>query len=385
MAWNTIGASDAASMDHFMLTFKFLALKEIKIREEMEASTTSNVAKEATRDNEPDPTSVTTPSDISGVLHVNLDMQNRMLANAIEAGLQKVRSLTTTTERSHGENLSESGTSSASKAASPSSQGESSTDILETLHKICEKRRRVLAELAAVSGVPSSKSLLRCQLMAVIYHFEVCAKSRRHAQMAALLNEIVSLTSAGDPRSIPPHTVFESLVDFCLEAPADPRLNHLVVSECLVYAMKARAGVVGSKSSASPAVRKPQSSSPTPLLTLPKVFEEALDFVSGVVFPPGESVALADRICACFAQFLASASSWALKESEASTSLVTLAVKSFDLGLRCRRGVEEEAAKKWFQLSLDLAKRGGAKELQSKSLAQLENKTMAGATTKKRS
>ena len=160
-----------SSVSHnFLLTFKFLALKEVKIRESLESGDG-----EGDDGNQPeDEAKLKERESTTGLLHVNLDMQNQMLGNAVDAGLRKVRLHKTENDPT---------------TSSISTTDESSiTEILEMLYKVCEKRRRVLAELESFAG--ASNSLSNCKLMAAIYHFEVCAKSRRHSHMATLLGEI---------------------------------------------------------------------------------------------------------------------------------------------------------------------------------------------------
>ena len=182
-----------------------------------------------------------------------------------------------------------------------------------------------------------------------------------------------SLASMTDD-SIPSFSIFESLVDFCAESPAH-RLNYLVVCDCFVLAMKARAASL----TMQPSSTRPAST--TPLVhTMPKVFEDALDFVAAIVaFNKGEMTVVADRFSACFGQFLSSSSSSSTHQSapelenNTRSHLSTLASKSLDLGLRCRKEAEDDAASKWSRLALNLAKKGGMKELQKKIVVQVEN------------
>ena len=179
MAWNTIGSSDsAASLDNFLLTFKFLVLKEVKIRESLEERGGGGGGGAASVEKPEDEEKRTKRESTTSLLHVNLDMQNQMLGSAVDAGLRKIRVLT-----------AGSGVSTESSDPSTTTQDkEAVEEILEILFKVCEKRRRVLTELESLAG--PSESLLNCKLMAAIYHFEVCAKSRRHSHMKTLLGEI---------------------------------------------------------------------------------------------------------------------------------------------------------------------------------------------------
>ena len=173
MAWNTIGSSDSvASLDNFLLTFKFLALKEVRIRESLHFEERGGRPGDKSDEDEERLKRESTTS----LLQVNLDMQNQMLGSAVDAGLQKIRILRT-------------GSDAGAVASSTTLPKEETIgEVLEVLFKVCEKRRRVLTELESFAG--SSESLLNCKLMAAIYHFEVCAKSHRHSLMSTLLGEI---------------------------------------------------------------------------------------------------------------------------------------------------------------------------------------------------
>jgi len=364
MAWNTIGSSNGeASLDNFLLTFKFLALKEVKIRESLESDGAS-ADKPEVEEKEKRHRRESNTSD----LHVNLDMQNQMLGSAVDAGLRKVRAF------SPGNHADDAAALSTITAPEDVGVGE----VLEMLFKVCEKRRRVLAELESLAG--PSESLLNCKLMAAIYHFEVCAKSRRHSHMATLLGEIASLAKMTED-SIPSFTIFESLVEFCSEPPADHRLNYLVVCDCFVLAMKARAAT-GAKCNSSSTTSTTYFAAAE--LTMPKVFEDALDFVGGITAPSkGEMIVVADRFSACFAQFFSSSTTTSSCSSpspsvqnaldiESQSPLSAITTKAAELGHKFRREADSDAALKWLRLALTLTKKSGQKELQKKLVAQME-------------
>ena len=366
MAWNTIGTSKTeASMENFMLTFKFLALKEVKIRESLRLETVNREkASEAAEPKSESGNEAKRKPSMAGTLHVNLDMQDQMLTNAVDAGLRRVGIMVA-------KNRSDVEAQGNDVASSTNAMAITLGETLETLYKICEKRRRVLAELESVSGA-ASPPLLQSKLMASIYHFEICAKTQRQSQMSSLLSEVASLaTLVCESASFPVYTVFESLIDFCLEPPADRLLNRLIACDCFILAMKSRTAALKRPASTPPSTNQ----SPTPLLSLPKVFEHALDFVASVNdFLKGEMAVVAERMSNGFAHFLTSTTpAGQLKDGEASCSLLSVALKSFDLGLRCRGEGEKEAAGKWLRLSHTLATKCGSKDLQSKSKAQLES------------
>jgi hypothetical protein len=76
-------ASVTAPMDYFRIASKFLALKEIRLREGFHVSATSTGAVNLQCNDR----------DRLTKLQVNLDMQNQMLGRCVDAGLTKVRKL----------------------------------------------------------------------------------------------------------------------------------------------------------------------------------------------------------------------------------------------------------------------------------------------------
>merc|ERR1712168_1266242 len=92
MAWNTIVSHDSvSSLDHFLLTFKFLALKEVKIRESLDLEERSEKSGEISDEKAEGEEERVKRESTASLLHVNLDMQDQMLGSAVDAGLRKIR------------------------------------------------------------------------------------------------------------------------------------------------------------------------------------------------------------------------------------------------------------------------------------------------------